>query len=35
MTARRFVIVALVVLAALAVHHAVKAWLTSTLEGMD
>ena len=33
MTARRrLVIVALVILAALAAHHAVRAWLTHTLE---
>jgi len=34
MTARRLVIVALVVVAALAAHHAVKAWITSTLREM-
>ena len=33
-TARRLVIVALAILAALAVHHAVKAWITSTLKEM-
>ena len=31
MTARRLVIVALAVLAALAAHHAIRAWITSTL----
>jgi len=31
---KRLVIVALVVLAALAAHHAIRAWLTSTLREM-
>ena len=35
MTARRrLVLVALAVLAALAAHHAIRAWLTSTLREM-
>jgi hypothetical protein len=34
-TRRRLVIVALVVLAALAAHHAIRAWLTHTLEGLE
>ena len=32
---RRLVIVALAILAAIAAHHAIRAWLTHTLENLE